>query len=46
MNMFDHLNASYQFQNKLDYRKTFLLVGQQLAHLLKKKVVNLLLFGY
>lgn len=48
MNILDHLNASFQFQNKLDYRKkAFLLVTlQQLAHLLKKKVVNLLLFGH
>lgn len=46
MNILDHLNASFQFQNMLDYRKAFLLVVQQLAHLLKKKVVNLLLFGH
>lgn len=46
MNILDHLNASYQFQNKLDYRKAFLLVMQQLAHLFKKNVINLLLFGH
>lgn len=47
MNILDHLNASFQFQNKLDYRKAFLSVTlQQLSHLLKKKVVNLLLFGH
>lgn len=46
MNILDHLNASVQLQNKLNYRKAFLLVLQQLAHLLKKKLVNLLLFGH
>lgn len=46
MDILDHLNASFQFQNKLDYRKTFLLLVQQLAHLSEKKKINLLLFGH